>query len=773
MMTRSQTIITMLALVLTAPVASAQYNSNPRNCPTGGCSLNGVQPTNYRTPSTDYSASNGYNNTDYGYSTDFPAFDRYQPSSYDSQPPLSRVGQDLRGQYLHEMSRLQNGYDYRAPLDSAVDDSFRRPVTYDYPDRGRDLDYGRREYDTRDYGSSDYRNDNDIRGRLTDPFRLPSSTEREGSRTNRHFRYAPMQRDYQADSGYQSRRRIPLDRIDYSNYSNDYRPLDQNRFDVPSDNYGSTDYDYNNSLPPRNDQTQPGLDPFTPPLPRRDAGETEAIYKEISVRYGNPVNVRAVQAMTPTQSLALFREVSQQTDQRHLEPSNYDLRVRRGIRNLGIALENPTFKQSLGVQADSFRIDGFRTTLSRIADSMRVANYNDAQRVMQTVMQEAQNVPGLTANVVAFEFANATIDTLDKFSALEPNDPGRGASLDLERAEKVRSAMLESEIVGIGVEVKLHDNGLLIMKALRGGPAAEAGLQSGDIITAIDGRSIDGAPMASSVDLMKGGQGSRIRLRIVRNGSRGSDVNLVRRKVRVYTVNDVRMQPGTDKVAYISLSQFGQKSTEELDQALQQMHSQGMKSLIVDLRGNPGGLLNVCVDITNRFQPCGTIVSTKGRLSSDNMLETASYSRTWNTPLVVLIDGDSASASEIFAAAVQDNKRGIVVGEKSYGKGTVQTHFPLNSINGNLRLTTARFYSPSGRPMSGQGVTPDVRIADADGPANGDRVLNDAIRIAQSQQLKDLAQAAARCKPTANQPLQRNSFRKDNYDGGLPQIVLR
>jgi len=97
----------------------------------------------------------------------------------------------------------------------------------------------------------------------------------------------------------------------------------------------------------------------------------------------------------------------------------------------------------------------------------------------------------------------------------------------------------------------------------------------------------------------------------------------------------------------------------------------------------------------------------------------------------------------------------------------------LNSINGNLRLTTARFYSPSGRPMSGQGVTPDVRIADADGPANGDRVLNEAIRIAQSQQLKDLAQAAARCKPTANQPLQRNSFRKDNYDGGLPQIVLR
>ena len=111
--------------------------------------------------------------------------------------------------------------------------------------------------------------------------------------------------------------------------------------------------------------------------------------------------------------------------------------------------------------------------------------------------------------------------------------------------------------------------------------------------------------------------------------------------------------------------------------------------------------------------------------------------------------------------------------EKSYGKGTVQTHFPLSSVSGNLRLTTARFYSPSGRAMSGAGVTPDVRIADADGPANGDRVLDEAIRIAQSQQVKAMAQAAAKCKPTANQPLQRNGFKKDNYDSVTPKTVLR
>ena len=115
-----------------------------------------------------------------------------------------------------------------------------------------------------------------------------------------------------------------------------------------------------------------------------------------------------------------------------------------------------------------------------------------------------------------------------------------------------------------------------------------------------------------------------------------------------------------------------------------------------------------------------------------------------------------------------------MVGDKSYGKGTVQTHFPLSSVSGNLRLTTARFYSPNGRPMSGQGVTPDVRIVDEDGPANGDRVLAEAMKIAQSQRLRDIAQAAKKCRPSSGQQLQRNSFNGgDIYDSIAPKTVLR
>ena len=765
MVEQTNRILALIALVITAPASMAQFSDRGPDR-----SFSRYHDARYSSPLNRYGAVEGSPYGDYGYDANYSDYNA--PKSSPIGNGLSYLRNEYQDRFTNERNRLTRGYDYQAPLNSAVEDSFRAPLSYDTGD------FGRTGLSSNDRGR-DLHNSYENRGRLVDPFQLPSQQD---YLQRDQYRNAPWSRDDRSGTDIQSRLRIPLDRVDYSNPRYNDRPVAPGR-DRPDflDGGGVPGFDYrtqplpNSDVPLSNNRPLPGADPFTPPLPRRD-GENAAdgVFKAISARYSNPVNVRAVGSMTSTQAMALYREVSQQTDQRHLEPSSYDLRIRRGLRNLGIALENPTFTRSLGVQVDSFRVDGFRTTLSRIAETMNVANYNDAQGVVQRVMQEAQNVPGLSPNVVAFEFANATVDTLDKFSALEPAEPGRGASLDRQRAEQVRSAALESEIVGIGVEVKVHESGLLIMKALRAGPAAEAGLKSGDIITAVDGRSINGMPLTNSVDLMKGTAGSRMQLRIVRNGSQGTDVTLVRRRVRVYTVNDYKLLPGTENVAYMSLSQFGEKSTEELDQALMELHNKGMKSLVIDLRGNPGGLLNVCVDITNRFLPCGTIVSTKGRLASDNMVETASYERTWSTPLVVLVDGDSASASEIFAAAVQDNRRGIVVGERSYGKGTVQTHFPLSSVSGNLRLTTARFYSPNGKAMSGEGVTPDVRIADADGPANGDRVLDEAITIAQSQRLKDIAQAAKQCRPRTGSVSEKNTAKGSKISDMIaPRTVVR
>ncbi len=717
-----------------------------------------------------------------------PGYNPYHPAGYGTQPLYNPDGGYLNSQD-----------DFRPIRDDFRNDGFRY-------DNNRDYDYGSGRYETGNYGINNgdaigngqhLRNEpftdslHDPRQRpgrrgtrgqgqngavgwnsrpevserdsLADPFRLPSGAPDYGdpryeliSRDNSLF--DSQYRDLSLDNPEQ-RYRVPL------NPEDDGRPLPNDR------GWSGSSYPGNKEFS-RPEAPVRGLDPFTPaPLPHRDTtDEVTDINTMITARYQNPTTIRTVRSMTPDQAIRLYREVSQQTDQRHLEPSSYDLRVRRAIRNLAMALDNPAFVDGLGISVDSFRTDAFRDSLSRIYSGMQVRSLSDAERVMQTVMQEAQSVPGLGANVVAFEFTNATIDTLDKFSALEPTDPNRGAALETES----KTAGLESEIVGIGVEVKEHADGLLVMKALRGGPAAEIGLQAGDVITAIDRRSIGGMPMASSVDLMKGSAGSSITLRVVRSGYKPREATLVRRRVRVWTVNDTKILSGTDQVAYLSLSQFGQTSTQELDEALQQLHKQGMKSLILDLRGNPGGLLNVCVDISNRFLPCGTIVSTKGRLSSDNMVETATFERTWSNPLVVLIDGDSASASEIFAAAVQDNQRGIVLGDKSYGKGTVQTHFPLQTVSGNLRLTTARFYSPNGRPMSRAGVIPDVRIVDEDGPANGDRVLEEAVRIAQTRQLSDMAAGAAKCRINNTAvPLMRNSFNDTMSDSVRPKTVLR
>jgi carboxyl-terminal processing protease len=168
-----------------------------------------------------------------------------------------------------------------------------------------------------------------------------------------------------------------------------------------------------------------------------------------------------------------------------------------------------------------------------------------------------------------------------------------------------------------------------------------------------------------------------------------------------------------------------------------------MESLVIDLRGNPGGYLTTAIEVSDRFLPSGTIVSTRGRTSDDNMQETAKFAQTWKTPLVVLIDHQSASASEIFAAAIQENGRGLIVGETSYGKGTVQTLFPLHSATAGLRLTTAKFYSPDGREMAGEGVHPDIKVET--GSNNEDAVmLQAALETARDPRLQTMADRLAR-----------------------------
>lgn len=424
--------------------------------------------------------------------------------------------------------------------------------------------------------------------------------------------------------------------------------------------------------------------------------EREQIQRKLTSRYGNPAVVRLARSMSGQQSLEVYLEISGLIDARHLKPSTYDVRVKQAVKNLCQAMENPAFLQANGLGDDPSRLDSFRRDVQHLTEGRAINGAEDAYQALQWTMQAGERDAGLRPAVVALEFIFGATDSLDKYSAFVP---AMGKSSP--------SAELEDHIVGIGVEIKPDERGLLIANALPGGPAADAGLRGGDVIESINGQKVTGATLDSAVDLITGPAGSGVTLG-VRRDERVAEVKLVRRRVEVHSVSQAKMLE--NNVGYIKLEKFAQNSSEECDKALWDLYRQGMKSLIVDVRGNPGGLLTTAIQVSNKFVPSGTIVATRGRDASDNTVEYAHRGRAWQTPLVVLVDENSASASEIFAAAVQENRRGLVVGRRTYGKGTVQTHFPLQTVSGNLRLTTAQFFSPTGRTMAGAGVEPDVHV---------------------------------------------------------------
>lgn len=482
-----------------------------------------------------------------------------------------------------------------------------------------------------------------------------------------------------------------------------------------------------------------------PTVSPAEQAELAAIHQRLTYRYGNPKTVRFLRALSANKGLQLYREISELIDRRHLKPVAYDKRVSLAIRSLSVAVTHREFLQANGLKPTQQQVQNFRAALNRLLSTQSVRTRNDAVNMLYWSMGAANRQLGLRGAAAAMEFIHAATDSLDKYSAFVPNDPA-----------KQPSASLEDHVVGIGVEIKPISDGVIVIRPLRGGPAAKAGLLKGDVIVAVNGRSLAGHDINFAASLIAGPAGSSVRLDVRRSGRLLMPVMLTRQRVTLHSVSEARLLPGEAKIGYVKLDTFTKSSTTEVEQALWNLHRQGMQTLVFDLRGNPGGLLTTAIELSNKFLPRGTIVSTRGRTREDNSLERATYSKTWKLPLVVLVDENSASASEIFAAAIQENRRGLVVGRKSYGKGTVQTHFPLQTVSGNLRLTTARFYSPKGRKMAGSGVTPDVLLAlpvvrhqvnkplatnssVGNGTTHGDRILEKAKEIAISSRVRQLA----------------------------------
>jgi carboxyl-terminal processing protease len=272
----------------------------------------------------------------------------------------------------------------------------------------------------------------------------------------------------------------------------------------------------------------------------------------------------------------------------------------------------------------------------------------------------------------------------------------------------------KGEFGGLGIEVT-QDNGFIkVISPIDDTPASKAGVKAGDIITALDGKTVQGLSLQDAVDKMRGAPNSKITLTIKREGvDKPVEVSMLREVIHIQVVKQ-RMEP--NNIGYVRLTQFTEQADASLKQAVKTLKQQAggkLRAVILDLRNNPGGLLDQAVSISGDFINQGEIVSTRARHTEDAQRWDAKGSDIIDgVPLVVLINGGSASSSEIVAGALQDHQRAVLLGARSFGKGSVQTVIPLPG-NGAMRLTTARYYTPSGRSIQGQGIMPDVLVAES------------------------------------------------------------
>jgi len=297
---------------------------------------------------------------------------------------------------------------------------------------------------------------------------------------------------------------------------------------------------------------------------------------------------------------------------------------------------------------------------------------------------------------------------------------GMLSSLDphssLMKPEEYKELEIETKgsFTGIGIEITIKDDVITVVAPIEDTPAWKAGLKPGDKILKIDDKSTKGMKITDAVKLLRGPKGTKVKLTILRGDRDIFEVTIIRDVIPIVSVRSKMLEPG---YAYVRISQFQEKTAEELVSTLQKLESEGqINGLILDLRNNPGGLLNSAVEVSDEFLEEGLIVSIKGRTKSNQMEYKAKPNppnRKHKYPIAIIINHGTASAAEIVTGALKDNKRAVVIGEKSFGKGSVQTVIPIED-NYAVRLTTALYYTPSGQSIHNMGITPDFVIPSAE-----------------------------------------------------------
>ena len=464
------------------------------------------------------------------------------------------------------------------------------------------------------------------------------------------------------------------------------------------------------------------------------------LHCDVARRHAEPAFRGQLLSLSETDARRVYGEVLARIGSHHVENPDYARLLSRGLRAIDVALEEPAFAAAHAAQVTPERRSVYREHVAQIAGSRGVSTQEDAEAMAAWVARAAHSILGIPPAVTLIEMSAAAVGGLDEYSAFLTT----GQLDDL-------YSQIEGNFVGLGVELKSAADGLLVVHVIPASPAARAGVRAGDHLVGVGGRSIGGLSVDEAAHLLQGPEGSLVTLAILRAPAPARAVTVRREHVEVPSIEDVRMLDTTAGIAALKLSSFQKTTAADLEAALRRLDAAGMRSLVIDLRGNPGGLLSAAVDVADLFLERGLVVATRGRSPDEDFNYSAGRPGTWRMPLVVVIDGDSASSSEIFAGAIRDHARGTIVGSRSYGKGSVQGIFPLDAAGVGMRLTTAKFFSPKGLPYSGVGVEPDVPVHTVARPVDGviaggsaDTALAAATDVARRATLRPAARPSGR-----------------------------
>lgn len=311
---------------------------------------------------------------------------------------------------------------------------------------------------------------------------------------------------------------------------------------------------------------------------------------------------------------------------------------------------------------------------------------------------QANYVEEVNSKDLVYGAIRGMLETLDPHSSFMPPEIYREMQVET-----------QGSFGGLGIEITVRDRQLTVVSPIEGTPADRAGILAGDRIVKINGEATKDMTLFEAVRKLRGPRGSRVTIAIMREGlTEAKDFTITREVIEVHSVRSFDLG---DRIGYIRMVSFQEKTARDLERTLEQFQASGVKAIVLDLRNNPGGLLSQAVQAADLFLQKGQlIVYTEGRARNQDLRFSAEHTKTLpQAPMVVLVNGGSASASEIVAGALQDHRRAVILGTQTFGKGSVQTVIPLNDGSG-LRLTTAKYFTPRGQTIQGKGITPDIQV---------------------------------------------------------------